>query len=87
MERKVYGPGRYGIEASTQDRYEDHADNWWNAEGEEMSTEADIMRSFWRCESGEKHDWEYMGKTAQVYRCRGCQLRVTKAEMKQATDA
>ena len=33
------------------------------------------------------HQWEYLGRVAQAYRCRTCPLRVSKAEMKVKTDA
>ena len=33
------------------------------------------------------HAWEYLGRKAQEYRCKVCQSRVTKAEMKEETDA
>jgi len=33
------------------------------------------------------HQWRYLGKRLQVYHCVVCQLRVTKAALKEATDA
>jgi len=33
------------------------------------------------------HEWRYLGKVAQAYHCVVCQLRVTKADLKAATDA
>ena len=33
------------------------------------------------------HEWRYLGKLTQAYHCTVCQLRVTKAELKKATDA
>jgi len=33
------------------------------------------------------HVWRYLGKGAQAYMCMECELRVTKAELKAATDA
>lgn len=33
------------------------------------------------------HEWQYLGKKAQAYRCAICQHRVTKAELKAGTDA
>ena len=33
------------------------------------------------------HQWRYLGKIAQSYHCVVCQLRVTKGELKEATDA
>jgi len=35
----------------------------------------------------EAHQWRYLGKTLQTYHCVVCQLRVTKADLKEATDA
>ena len=33
------------------------------------------------------HEWRYLGRVAQAYRCTTCQLQVTKAQLKAATDA
>jgi len=33
------------------------------------------------------HEWRYLGKVAQMYHCIICQLRVSKAALKGATDA
>jgi len=33
------------------------------------------------------HEWRYLGRAAQAYRCAICQLQVTKGELKAATDA
>lgn len=33
------------------------------------------------------HQWRYLGRVAQAYQCILCQLRVTKSELKAATDA
>ncbi len=33
------------------------------------------------------HEWIYLGRTAQAYHCRICQLRVTKSDLKVNTDA
>lgn len=33
------------------------------------------------------HEWRYLGKKAQMYHCVVCQLRVTKAALKEHTDA
>lgn len=33
------------------------------------------------------HEWRYLGRVAQAYHCGVCQLRVTKGELKAATDA
>jgi len=33
------------------------------------------------------HAWRYLGKAAQAYMCMECELRVTKAQLKAATDA
>lgn len=40
-----------------------------------------------RCEDGRRHVWEYKGKLAQAYICLDCDLRVSKAGLKGATDA
>ena len=40
-----------------------------------------------RCEDGKQHVWQYKGKLAQAYVCLQCDLRVTKAALKEATDA
>ena len=34
-----------------------------------------------------QHEWQYLGRLAQAYRCNVCQLRVTKTELKANTDA
>jgi len=39
------------------------------------------------CSSGGRHNWEYKGKLAQAYVCIDCDLRVSKSELKEATDA
>jgi hypothetical protein len=45
---------------------------------------------YWACNTGnhvgEPHTWLYRGKVAQTYTCRNCQLTVTKANLKEATD-
>ena len=41
---------------------------------------------YFKCKDGELHDWEYRGKKAQSYRCRRCQVGVTKSALKDATD-
>jgi len=33
------------------------------------------------------HEWRYLGRVAQAYVCTVCQMRVTKSELKAATDA
>ena len=33
------------------------------------------------------HEWRYLGRVAQAYQCGVCQLRVSKADLKGATDA
>ena len=33
------------------------------------------------------HEWRYLGKAKQAYHCPVCQLRVSKADLKGATDA
>jgi len=39
------------------------------------------------CPRGDPHVWDYRGRRLQTYRCRRCQLSVTKAALKEATDA
>ena len=36
---------------------------------------------------GERHHWIYKGKVSQIYECWNCALRVTKVDLKGATDA
>lgn len=33
------------------------------------------------------HEWQYLGRKAQAYRCVVCLKRVSKAELKEGTDA
>ena len=33
------------------------------------------------------HDWRYLGRKAQAYRCAVCQLVISKAKLKAETDA
>lgn len=33
------------------------------------------------------HEWRYLGRKLQTYHCVVCNLRVTKAALKEATDA
>jgi len=33
------------------------------------------------------HEWQYLGRKAQEYRCAVCQLRVSKTDLKAETDA
>jgi hypothetical protein len=40
----------------------------------------------WTCPNGEPHEWQYLGKTAQAYRCKRCQIVSSKADLKTATD-
>ena len=42
---------------------------------------------YWRCKDKSLHVWQYLGRVSQAYRCTGCLLRVTKGELKGATDA
>jgi len=45
----------------------------------------------WNCTegkfAGEAHVWAYLGREAQLYRCKVCHQSVTKARLKEATDA
>jgi len=46
--------------------------------------------NYWTHGSGASvrpHEWRYLGRVAQAYRCAICQLEVTKADLKAATDA
>jgi len=47
--------------------------------------------NYWRCETGPKtgdvHAWLYRGKVTQKYYCTACGITVTKAELKEHTDA
>ena len=38
-------------------------------------------------EAKQMHAWEYLGKARQAYRCRICQLVVSKTALKENTDA
>jgi len=49
-----------------------------------MSTETGL--DYWRCPDGNMHDWIYRGRPSQLYRCRVCDLIVTKAALKEHTD-
>ncbi len=33
------------------------------------------------------HQWEYLGRVKQAYRCRICPVQLTKSQLKEATDA
>lgn len=33
------------------------------------------------------HQWEYLGRARQAYRCRICPMQVSKAKLKEFTDA
>lgn len=33
------------------------------------------------------HEWRYLGRVAQAYQCAVCELRVSKGDLKEATDA
>lgn len=47
--------------------------------------------NYWLCETGpytgHPHDWLYRGKEAQRYLCRTCQISVTKAALREHTNA
>ena len=52
--------------------------------------ETDTAVSFYTHGTGASkalHSWRYLGKAAQAYHCLGCDLRVTKGDLKGATDA
>ena len=44
-----------------------------------------------RCTSGSNdggsHQWSYLGKEAQAYQCDACASRITKIDLKEASDA
>jgi len=37
--------------------------------------------------TGERHDWQYNGKGRQSYTCWNCAITITKAILKEETDA
>jgi len=46
--------------------------------------------NYWTHGSGNAkraHAWRYLGRVSQTYMCVECELRVTKSELKAATDA
>jgi len=43
--------------------------------------------SFFICPNGDPHDFEYRGRVAQAYRCKRCQVVISKSDLKAATDA
>ena len=52
-----------------------------------MTTKNSPAVDFRRCSDGSQHTWQYKGKAAQSYVCLGCDQRVSKAALKEATDA
>lgn len=42
--------------------------------------------NYFTCPSGDPHDWDYRGRVAQSYRCRRCQMLVSKVRLKKETD-
>ena len=42
--------------------------------------------NYFTCPAGDPHMWDYRGRRAQAYRCRRCQLVVSKATLKEETD-
>lgn len=53
----------------------------------ENSTAVSFYTHSWGNEERRPHVWRYMGKKAQAYMCMECELRVSKADLKAATDA
>lgn len=41
----------------------------------------------WRCPDGMAHVWTYRGYDRQEYQCNRCAGRISKAALKEATDA
>lgn len=39
------------------------------------------------CKPGQAHAWSYLGERSQLYACTLCAVRITKRELKEATDA
>ena len=55
-----------------------------------MTSETDEKVSYWTHGTGNAkrpHEWRYLGRLAQAYQCVICELRVTKAALKEHTDA
>ena len=88
MERPVYEPCRYGTKTAAENGNKDHADYGGHAKGEAIVTTG--LVNYWTHGEGvneRPHEWRYLGRVAQMYMCIVCQLRVTKADLKEATDA
>ena len=55
-----------------------------------MTTKEVVNDNIWTHGTGaakRPHEWQYLGRAAQAYRCPVCQHRVSKAELKAETDA
>lgn len=55
-----------------------------------MTTEEAITFDIWDCGTATRrgpHEWAYLGKVAQKYRCNRCHEIVTKAVMRELTNA
>ncbi len=56
-----------------------------------MTTEETTTRSnYWThgtAANRQPHQWRYLGRKLQTYHCIVCDMRVTKATLKEATDA
>jgi len=52
-----------------------------------MTTETENIWTHGTGGAKRPHEWQYLGRVAQEYRCTVCQMRVTKAALKAATDA
>lgn len=54
-----------------------------------MTSETETKDNLWTHGTGSAkrpHEWLYLGRVAQSYRCWVCQLVVTKAALKEGTD-
>ena len=55
-----------------------------------MTSETEEKVNYWTHGTGaakQPHQWRYLGRLKQAYHCVVCDLRVTKAALKAATDA
>jgi len=44
------------------------------------------VANVWTCVDGGAHQWAYLGKTAQMYRCAKCSGTGDKSRLKKETD-
>jgi len=52
-----------------------------------MTLKLEVNYYFCDKEGDPQHEWEYRGRRAQSYRCKVCGIVVTKAALKENTDA